>query len=120
MIENKGVLLGDFPDKRRDYGAEESAAAPAVARWTRSVAGVMPAIHRRCGQHCGQPADAAPQAANLLGPRFIALTLGRRKPLQINDLHDDDNAVTAVLAVRPLIGEVVEFSHSGFARIAHG
>jgi hypothetical protein len=91
-----------------------AASCPGVARRTRPCA----AIHRRCGQHCGQAGLASPQAANLLRVGFIAQTLSSKKSLQINDLHEHDTTVTGTSGGSANGGAVVEFStriHVGVA-----
>jgi len=93
-----------------------AASCTGVARCTRRCA----AIHRRCGQHCGQAGLAAPQAANLLRVGFIAQTLSSKKSLQINDLHEHDTAVTGKWVEILNAGAAVEFLRRVHVGVAGG
>jgi hypothetical protein len=132
MIENNGFLLrglakvkaGGPADARRDYGPEQGRKAcvrrTGVARGTRRMTVLMPAIHRRCGQHCGQDGRAEPQAANLLRVPFVAQTLSSKKSFKINDLHTHDTAMTGKSGSAANVGAVVEFLPRTHVEVARG
>jgi hypothetical protein len=75
-------------------------------------------IHRNCGQLCGQHQGGVPQSVDLQGLEQIAQSLSTNKALQINHLDDCESDVTCLIALRALIGVLVDFStraNAGFA-----
>jgi hypothetical protein len=105
MIENKG-----FPTMMpRSAAAREIIAKPLPPKDGSSV-------HRFCGQLCGEPGRAGPQAAPVHAREHGAQHFSREIPLQINGLHDFDTAVTRVVAFSACAGAPVEFQSRAVAR----
>jgi hypothetical protein len=132
MIENKRLPLaallecqgGTPADARRDYGPAQGRDAriqrTSVARRTRRGSFFSPAIHCRCGQHCGQAGLVGPQAANLLRAAFVAQSLSSKKALRIKDLLEHDTAVTCMLVGSDHAIAVVEFLCRTSIEVARG
>jgi hypothetical protein len=55
-----------------------------------------------------------------LGRRYFAQTFSRKKPLYINNLHNNDKAVTGITLRQPRIGAAVEHWTLASAGLAGG
>jgi hypothetical protein len=69
-----------------------------------------PAIHRSCGQLCGQPVAVGRKPAQMQGFQHFAQKLGGKFPLKINHLHVYDRAVTKARQGLRVVRRLVEFS----------
>jgi hypothetical protein len=117
MIENKGVPGVSWGGQRGgDYGPKGWHFRPLQQRRDRALR----PIHRNCGKHCGQPAPAAVQGAQLLVSERIAATLSTKFSLSINHLHEYVMLVTGLDGALPAAGAAVEFSHCSIVCGTHG
>jgi hypothetical protein len=97
---------GDYRPSKRPFRALNW-------RTKRGQTGLPPAVHRCCGQHCGQTRRTAPNAARLLAMVRFATKFSRDLLFRINGLRFVYRIMTAAAAITGRLARIVEFRATG-------
>ena len=113
MIESKEfsgglVVIGGLPNLRRimaDGACHPWRPQPLL----QALPAPDSAVHRSCGQDCGQPLAKPIRTSSFRGPASAAGILGSFFFMQINGLSEYVCTMTALLRVSGQFGELVDF-----------